>query len=57
MNSKLESLKYITPFEYFKADKLLDGGFEPVFLILSLVIIAVLVFVTYASYKRRDLNV
>jgi ABC-2 type transport system permease protein len=58
MNSKLESLKYITPFEYFKAEKLLSGGgFEPVFLILSFVIIAALVFVTYASYKRRDLIV
>jgi ABC-2 type transport system permease protein len=58
MNSNLESLKYITPFEYFKADKLLNGGgFEPVFLILSFVIIAVLVLVTYVSYKRRDLNV
>lgn len=57
MNSNLESLKYITPFEYFKAEKLLNGGFEPLFLILSFVIIAVLVFVTYVSYKKRDLNV
>ena len=58
MNSSLEGFKYITPFEYFKADQLLKGGgFEPVFLILSFVIIAVLVFVTYTSYKRRDLNV
>jgi len=58
INSNLESLKYITPFEYFKAEKLLNGGgFEPIFLILSFVIIALLVFVTYASYKKRDLNV
>jgi len=58
MNSSLDRLKYITPFEYFKAERLLNGGgFEPVFLILSFVIIAVLVFVTYASYKKRDLNV
>jgi len=58
INSNLENLKYITPFEYFKAEKLLNGGgFEPIFLILSFVIIALLVFVTYASYKKRDLNV
>jgi ABC-2 type transport system permease protein len=58
INSNLESLKYITPFEYFKADKLLNGGgFEPVFLILSFAIIAVLVFVTYASYKKRDFSI
>lgn len=58
INSNLESFKYITPFEYFKAEKLLNGGgFEPIFLILSFVIIALLVFVTYASYKHRDLNI
>lgn len=58
INNSLEPLKYITPFEYFKADRLLSArGFEPVFLILSFVIIVALVFVTYASYKRRDLNV
>ncbi|MEQ8154725.1 MAG: ABC transporter permease subunit [Clostridiaceae bacterium] len=58
MRSSLSILKYITPFEYFKAERLLNGGgFEPAFLILSSVIISVLVFVTYACYKRRDLNV
>ncbi|AHF10435.1 ABC transporter permease subunit [Dehalobacter restrictus] len=58
MNSSLDRLKYITPFEYFKAERLLNGGgFEPVFLILSFVIIAVLVFVTYVAYQKRDLNV
>jgi ABC-2 type transport system permease protein len=58
INSNLEPLKYITPFEYFKAETLLSGrGFEPVFLILSFAIIAALVIVTYASYKKRDLHV
>ncbi|MDF2858369.1 MAG: transporter [Neobacillus sp.] len=58
MNSNLEYLKYITPFEYFKAERLLNGeGFETVFLILSLIIIVGLGFVTYVSYKSRDLNV
>lgn len=58
MNSKLEGLKYITPFKYFEAEKLLNGGgFEPVFVILSFIIIAVMVCVTYVFYKKRDLNV
>jgi ABC-2 type transport system permease protein len=58
MNSKLEGLKYITPFKYFEAEKLLDeGGFQPVFLILSFVIIAALIYVTYEFYRKRDLNV
>ncbi|UWG96442.1 ABC transporter permease [Dehalobacter sp. DCM] len=58
INSSLGPLRYITPFEYFKADQLLNGGgFEPVFLILSLVIIALLVVVTYGAYQKRDMNV
>jgi ABC-2 type transport system permease protein len=58
INSNLEFLRYITPFEYFKAEKLLNGGgFEPLFLILSFVIIGILIVVTYTSYKKRDLKV
>lgn len=58
MNSKLEGLKYITPFKYFEAEKLLnEGGFQPVFLLLSFVLIAVLTCVTYVFYRKRDLNV
>lgn len=58
MNSKLEGLKYITPFKYFEAEKLLNGGgFQPVFVILSFVIITAMVYVTYVFYRKRDLSV
>lgn len=58
MNRKLEGLKYITPFKYFQAEKMLyGGGLDPVFVILSLAIIAILVGVTYVFYYKRDLNV
>lgn len=58
MNEKLDFLKYLTPFKYFEAKNLMGGGvFEPVFLILSTGIIAVLLYVTYEFYKKRDLNV
>jgi ABC-2 type transport system permease protein len=58
MNSKLEGLKYITPFKYFDSQNMMyGGGLEPVFVILSFVIIAALVYVTYVFYKKRDLNV
>ena len=58
MNSKLEGLKYITPFKYFDPQNMMyGGGLEPVFVILSFVIIAALVYVTYVFYKKRDLNV
>lgn len=58
MNEKLDFLKYLTPFKYFEAKNLIGGGaFEPVFLILSIGIIAALSGVTFAFYKKRDLNV
>ena len=47
-----------TPFEYYEAKNLMFGdGFNPIFLILSLVIIATLFFTTYKFYEKRDLNV
>lgn len=58
MYSDVKFLKYITPFQYFEAEKLLNQGeIEPLFLFLSIVIIAAFVYVTYAFYKKRDLNV
>lgn len=58
IDSRLEGLKYITPFKYFEAKNMIyGGGIDPVFLILSLTIIAVLACVTYVFYKKRDLNV
>jgi ABC-2 type transport system permease protein len=58
INTKFESLKYITPFKYFEAKNLISGrGFEPVFVILSVLIIVGLVSSTYLFYRKRDLNV
>ncbi len=58
MNSKLENLKYFTPFKYFEAKNLmLNGELEPTFVLLSIVIIGVLSSATYIFYTKRDLNV
>ncbi len=58
MNEKLDFLKYLTPFKYFEAKNLMfGGGFDPVFLVLSIGIIVSLLSVTYVFYKKRDLNV
>jgi ABC-2 type transport system permease protein len=57
MNSNLEGFKYITPFKYFEAEMLLNGGIQPLYVILSLLINVVMVWVTYVFYKMRDLNV
>ncbi len=58
MNSKLESLKYLTPFKYFDAKNLMyGGGFQWSFVILSIIIILAMVCITYVFYGKRDLNI
>lgn len=58
MNSRIDNLKYFTPFKYFDAKNLMYArGFEPVYVILSIVMIAVLFWATYVFYRSRDLNV
>ena len=58
MNNKLEALKYITPFKYYSAENLMyGGGLDPVFVILSLLIIISMTWVTYVFYKKRDLKI
>jgi ABC-2 type transport system permease protein len=57
-NSRLDSLKYFTPFKYFEAKPLLtSGSLDPVYVVLSLAIIAILTFITYSTYTKRDLSV
>lgn len=58
MNEKLDFLKYLTPFKYFEAKNLMGGGaFNMVFVALSILIMAALLYVTYVFYKKKDLNV
>ncbi|HEY9060706.1 MAG TPA: ABC transporter permease subunit [Pseudobacteroides sp.] len=58
VNDRLESFKYITPFKYFEAENLLLGnGFEPVFVIISIILISVMSAVTYIFYNKRDLSI
>lgn len=58
LNKNIEVLKYFTPFKYFDAkDIMYSGGFDTVFMILSVLIIAILLSVTYVFYKKRDLNI
>lgn len=58
ISGKTEYLQYLTPFKYFEAKNLMGTpGFEPVYLILSFVLIAVMIGATYLFYKGRDLNI
>lgn len=57
MNDKVEKLKYITPFKYFEAKHLIFGdGFNIGFVILSFVLIAVFLGLTYKFFAKKDVN-
>jgi ABC-2 type transport system permease protein len=57
LNEKLEGLKYLTPFKYFEAKNLMyGGGFEIVFVLLSVSLTILLTFVTYVFFQKRDLK-
>ena len=57
-NANLDVLKYLSPFKYFDAATLMTAGrLDPVFVALSVVIVAVAVLGTYRFFGARDLSV
>ena len=57
MNSRIEKLKYLTPFKYYDAKDLMSEGFNPIYITISIVAMGVLLSGTYVLYIKRDLNV
>jgi ABC-2 type transport system permease protein len=58
LNEKLGILKYLSPFKYFEAKNLMyGGGFEGVFVTITVVLITVLLVGTYVFFTKRDLKV
>ena len=58
LDTKLDFLKYLTPFKYFDGVQLLhDSRLEVGFVLLSAAIIAALLAAAYASYAKRDLYI
>ncbi|MGF3102819.1 ABC transporter permease subunit [Rossellomorea sp. DUT-2] len=57
LSEKIEGLKYFTPFKYFEAKTVMDGGLELMFVGISVVLIGVLAVFTFILYDKRDLNV
>lgn len=57
INTKIDWLRYITPFKYFEAKNLMNGGgFDIVYLLLSFGIVTILIAITYVFYNRRDIS-
>ena len=57
LNERIKNLKYLSPFKYFEAKHVMyGGGFEPIFVVISLILIAAFTSITYIFYQKRDLN-
>ncbi|MFB5193866.1 ABC transporter permease subunit [Neobacillus sp. KR4-4] len=57
LNEDMEGMKYFTPFKYFEAKNLMLGsGLEPLYIVISVIVAALLLAVTFTFYKKRDLN-
>ncbi len=58
MSESLDFLKYLSPFKYFDAATLMaDGQLDPVYVALSVAIVALAAAGTYRLYSGRDLSV
>jgi ABC-2 type transport system permease protein len=58
LNANLDFLKYVTPFKYFDASVIIkDGHLDPLYISLSITIIAVFITTTYLTFNKRDLKV
>lgn len=58
INPNLDFLKVITPFKYFEGKSLINGGsMESIYVLISAVLIAAFIGVTYTMFPKRDLNI
>ncbi|MEK3883169.1 ABC transporter permease subunit [Paenibacillus sp. PL2-23] len=56
MSGRLEAAGYLTPFQYFAAERLLGEGLELRFIVLSLGIALASITVAFLRYGRRDMR-
>lgn len=58
LTDQLNALNVLSPFKYFSYERILNGeGLHAGIVALSLLLVVVLVVVTYAAYRKRELNV
>lgn len=57
LNPKVAFLRFFTPFAYFDGGELMTKpGFNPLYLVLSFLIILVMALITFVFYEKRDLS-
>lgn len=57
INKNLDFLKYLTPFKYFDSKFIVKTGIEPIYIILSCIIVVGAIFTTLFFHQRKDLKV
>lgn len=58
LHDSLDFLKYVTPFKYFEANKLLtEMGFSSVYLLISIILILLALIGAFRVYPKRDLQI
>jgi len=57
VTSESDALRYITPFQYFKTDYILEnGGYEPVYAFIAIGIAAFGIVFSYIVFKRKNIH-
>ena len=57
LSSKIDFLKYLTPFKYFEVTQMLESNIELKFVIISLVIVSSCITGLFIFYEKRDLYI
>ncbi|MGE7090449.1 ABC transporter permease subunit [Lysinibacillus sp. NPDC048646] len=58
LNEKLSFMEYLSPFKYFEAKIMMNGGgVDSKFIVLSLISIVILLMITFVFYRRKDLKI
>lgn len=57
LTDKLEFMKYATPFQYFAVDMMIEGDFQLVFILLTIILVFGSIGSLIYFYKRRDLYI
>ncbi|MEA4924218.1 MAG: ABC transporter permease subunit [Syntrophomonadaceae bacterium] len=55
--SKIDFLKYVTPFQYFPAYAVMQGSYDSIFLLLAGLIIIGSMVGTYLAFQKRDIYI
>ncbi|MCT4541960.1 MAG: ABC transporter permease [Vallitalea sp.] len=55
ISDKIDFVKYITPFAYFDAKLAMNGNFDFLYIIISVIIVSIAFIITYINNQKRDI--